>query len=84
MSLLRAEVVRKHSRKSPVFLKDFLDDDVDVLGLFTEGIDQARGEIRHESLLLFTGCPLGDLKIDVWHIAVSNTSSIRRKPRKAG
>lgn len=77
MTLLVTEIVRKHSRESPVFLKDFLDDDVDVLGLLAEYIDQARGEIRHESLLLVTGCPLGDLKIDVWHVAVSNTSSIR-------
>ena len=64
LAILRGQ----HAGKSPIICLDFIDDDMNVLGFLTQGLNKGMGDIPDNLLLLrFCNAVLGDFYIYVWH-----------------
>ena len=64
LAILRGQ----HPGKSPVICFDFIDNDMNVLGFFTQGLNERIGDIPDNLLLLrFCYAVFGDFYIYVWH-----------------
>ncbi len=61
----------QHPGKSPVICFDLIDDDMNVLGFLTQGLNKGIGDIPDNLLLLgFCNTVFCDFYIYVWHLLV--------------